>query len=169
MFSIAKYISIVAVGTVIAAAPFTVASAQEISPSQLAAAQLVVKSAPELGNFDILLPQMATMLKNDLIGQRPDLYKQIGQIVDADVGKLVSRRAELDTDIARVWAKSFTEDELKQINAFFSSDVGEKYKTLAASTVGPDIVKASQNWRDRVKGELQDMVTADLKKAGYEL
>ncbi len=168
MPSFAKTLMIASFGAAVVAAPLAPVAAQEISPSQLAAAQLVVNSAPEIGNFDVLLPQMANQLKNFFISKRPDLYKEIGQVVDSDVQKLVSRRADLDKDLARVWAKNFTEDELKAINAFFSSDVGEKYKKLAP-VVGPDIIKASQNWRDRVRGELQDMVTADLKKMGHDL
>jgi len=169
MSSIAKTLLIAVFGAAVAAGSFSLAAAQEISPSQLAVAEEVTKNAPQIGNFDVLLPQVATMMKDKLIAQRPDLYKEITQVVDGDALKLVPRRADLDKDIARIWAKSFTEDELKAINDFFSSDVGEKYKKVAASTVGPDIIKASQNWRDRVRGELLDMVTADLKKMGHEL
>jgi uncharacterized protein len=168
MPSFAKSLLIACFGTAVAVAPLAGAAAQEISPSQLAAAELVVKSAPQIGNFDILLPQAATMMKNDLIGKRPDLYKEITQVVNDDAAKLVPRRADLDKDIARVWAKNFTEDELKAINDFFTSDVGQKYKELAP-VVGPDVIQASKNWRDRVRGELLDMVTADLKKMGHEL
>ncbi len=168
MSSIAKTLLIACLGAAVVAAPFSLAAAQEISPSQLAAAERVVKSAPQIGNFDVLLPQTATMMKDQLIGQRPDLYREITQVVDEDAVKLVPRRADLDKDIARIWAKNFTEDELNAINDFFSSDVGKKYKDIA-STVGPDIIQASKNWRDRVRGELLDMVTADLKKMGYEL
>jgi hypothetical protein len=168
MPSFAKTLLIACFGAAVVVAPLAPAVAQEIAPSQLAAAEQVVKSAPQIGNFDVLLPQTATRMKNDLIGQRPDLYREITQVVDDDAEKLVERRADLDKDIARIWAKNFTEDELNDINAFFTSDVGKKYKEKAP-VVGPEIIKASKNWRDRVRGELLDMVKADLKKMGHEL
>ncbi len=166
--SIGKAMLIALFSTALLAAPLTPVAAEEISPSQLQAAQAVAKSAPALGDFDLILPQIAARTKDQLISQRPDLYQDIGKVVDAAALKLASRRAELDNDIARVWAKNFTENELQAINAFFSSDVGKKYKEVAAATVGPDILKAVKNWSNRVGSELLDSSKQDLKKMGYD-
>ncbi len=150
------------------AAALIPAAAQEISESRLAAAEMVAKSAPALGNFDNILPGLATEAKDRLIRVRPDLYKEISAVVDEVALKLAARRAELDNDIARIWAKNFTEEELKAINDFYTSDVGEKLKANLSS-MGEDILRASRSWTNRVSDELLDKSREELKQRGYEL
>ena len=146
------------------------AAAQEISPSRLAAAGRVALSAPTIRDWDVILPQLATQVKDRLIAQRPDLFREIAVAVDETALEIAAeRRAELDNDIARIWARAFTEDELIAIDAFFSSDVGVKYKEVASKTVGPEIVQASRNWRNRLGDELLEKSTAALARMGNQL
>lgn len=168
MSSIGKTILIALLGTAIAAGTLRPAAAQEISESTLAAAQLVTKSAPTIRDWNVLLPELSTQTKDLLIRRRPDLYKEIGTVVDEAALKLAARRTDLDNDIARVWAKYFTEDELVAINTFFSSEVGTKYKEVAAKSVAPEIIKAGNNWTNRVGDELLEKSMEELKKMGFE-
>jgi hypothetical protein len=123
----------------------------------------VARSAPSLGSFDNILPTLAVQAKNRLIQERPDLHQQISAVVDDIAFKLIARRNDLDTDIARVWARNFTDDELKAVNAFFTSDAGKKYKAVAPG-VASDILKASQNWADRLGAEMYDRALTEMKK-----
>jgi hypothetical protein len=167
MSFVRKIIGAAALGVALAFAAAAPAAAQEISPARLALAKQVVKKAPALGDFDGILPDMMVEVKMRLINLRPDLYKQISTEVEATASALVPRRSDLDNDIARAWAKAFTDDELKAISAFFASDVGKKYKAIAPS-VGNDIIQAGQNWADRLSGEMYDRSLADLKKQGFQ-
>jgi hypothetical protein len=135
----------------------------DISEARLALAKQVMKVAPAVGDFNGILPDLMQDTKSRLINGRPDMYKQISVIVEATASSLVPRRNDLDADVARVWARSFTDDELKVIQAFFASPTGQKYKSIAPQ-VGNDIVKAGQNWADRVAGEMYDKSLAELQK-----
>ncbi|MEX0853060.1 MAG: DUF2059 domain-containing protein [Bauldia sp.] len=168
MSSTAKFIRIALVGLAVVAGPLTLAIAQEISESRLAAAESAMKSAPTLGNFDNILPGVATKTKDQLIRLRPDLHKEISGIVDDAAFKLAVRRADLDNDIARTWAKRFTDDELKAIDTFFSSEAGKKYKSEAGE-LGKEILKASRSWTNRINDELLEKSREELKKLGFEL
>ncbi len=140
----------------------------EISEAKLALAKQVVKNVPALGNFDGILPDLMFDTQTRLINVRPDLYKQIAAVVEATASALVARRTDLDNDIARAWARSFSEDELRAINAFFVSPAGAKYKALAPQ-VGQDIIQAGQNWTDRLAGEMYDRALAELRRQGHAL
>jgi len=164
---VAKKLSATVVAIALAAAGLAAASAQEISAARLALAKQVALNAPTLGNFDGILPDLMVDTKMRLINLRPDLYRQISTVVEAAASALVPRRADLDTDVARAWAKAFTDDELKAINAFFNSDAGKKYKAVAPQ-VGQDIIQTGQDWADRLSGELYDRALADLKKQGFQ-
>lgn len=168
MTLIGKTIRIALLAGGLAAGPLNWGMAQEISESRLAAAEAVAESAPALGNFDNILPGLSIEIKDRLIRARPDLYKEISEVVDDVALKLAVRRADLDNDIVRVWAKRFTEDELNAINAFFSSDIGKKYKENAAA-VGDEILKASRSWSNRLADELNEKSREELKNRGHEL
>jgi hypothetical protein len=168
MSPISQPLRIALLAAAIVAGPLTFVAAQEISQSHLAAAERLTLSAPQIGDWDRYLPGVAAATTDRLIRQRPDLFRQITDVVDAVAVKLVPRRAELDNDIARIWAKNFTEEELVAIDAFFSSGLGKKYKDVAVKTVGPDILQAAKNWRSRLGDEMLAEATAELKKQGFE-
>jgi hypothetical protein len=141
--------------------------AQEITESHLAAGQEASRSTPAIGDFDRILPFLAEQVQNRLIRTRPDLHKEIAAAVEDAAQKLVPRRADLNNDIARIWARAFTEEELKEINTFFSSPTGEKYKQIAGKT-GQEILRAGNSWMERVGEELLEKARADLNKQGFE-
>ncbi|HEY5080882.1 MAG TPA: DUF2059 domain-containing protein [Bauldia sp.] len=143
---------------------------QEITPTQLAAGLDVVKSAKISLGFDALLPQLAARVEDRLIRVRPDLHAQIISVVEATALKLVDRRAELDSDVARVWSKQFSEDELKTIAAFYKTAAGLKFSALAgpAGQLQQGMVAAVQQWSDRVGAELLDKSREALKAQGIQ-
>jgi hypothetical protein len=143
------------------------ASADEIKPSQLAAAIQAINAANVSQGFDALLPRMAAQVEDALIRARPDLHTKITDTVEATALKLADRKNDLNNDIARVWAKAYTEDELKTLTAFFKSSAGQKYLTQ-----GPQLTKdtfaAAKQWSDRVGAELLDKSREALKAQGIQ-
>ena len=168
MIPIAKFVRAAAVVAALVAVPGSLASAQEISPSQLAAALDVINATTATQSFDGRLPEIANEVTNRLIRARPDLHQEITDTVQAVALKLVQRRRELDQDVARVYAKAFSEDELKAIAAFLKSPAGQKYQK-DGPRVFADTLQAVQSWSDRVGAELLDKTREELKKQGHEL
>ncbi len=168
MISIGNFVRTAAIVAALVAVPASFASAQEISPSQLAAALDVINATTATASFDNRLPEIANEVTNRLIRARPDLHQEITDTVQAVALKLVARRRELDQDVARVYAKAFTEDELKSIAAFLNSPAGKKYQ-LDGPKVFADTLQAVQSWSDRVGTEMLDKTREELKKQGHEL
>jgi hypothetical protein len=154
------------VGVALAAGP-SLASAQEISSSHLAAALDVVHSAKASRGFDNVLPTLATQVEDRLIRSRPDLHKEIISAVESAALKLAARRADLDNDVARVWAKSFSEDELKVIATFYKTAAGQKFADVG-SLVYAETLDAVKGWSDRLGEELLDKSRDELKSAGIQ-
>lgn len=168
MTQIGKYVRTVAVVAALVAVPASPLFAQEISPSQLAAALDVINSQPATASYDTLLPSIANDVTNRLIRARPDLHQEIAETVQAIALKLVARRKELDQDVARVYAKAFSEADLKAIAAFLKSPAGQKYQTDGPKVIA-DLFQAVQAWSDRVGTELVDKTREELKKKGHDL
>ena len=143
------------------------AAAQEVSQSHLDAALEAVKSAGAARGFDSVLPAIADRVKSRLIRVRPDLHQEISATVEAMALQLTPRRTDLDTAVARVWARSFTEDELVTIAEFYKSPTGQKF-----AEIGPRVIQESlrevESWSTRVGEELYEKSREDLTKQGYE-
>lgn len=166
MSFLANLVRATLVGIALAIAP-SFASAQEISPSHLAAALDVVKSAKASRGFDNVLPTLAGQVEDRLIRQRPDLHKEITTAVENAALKLVARRNDLDNDVARVWAKHFDEDELKTIAAFYKTAAGQKFADVG-SLVYAETLDAVSHWSDRLGAELLDKSREEIKSAGIQ-
>ncbi len=141
------------------------AFAQEITASHLAVALDVVKSAKASRGFDNVLPLLAEQVENKLIRVRPDLNKEIVAAVEDAALKLSSRRADLDNDVARIWAKAFTEEELQTIATFYKTSAGQKFADVGAQVVS-ESYQAVGHWSDRVGEELLQKSRDGLKAQG---
>ena len=141
--------------------------ADEITPEHMAAALEAVHSAKASKGFDNVLPLVSEKVQDQIIRLRPDLYRQITDTVQQQALKLIARRADLDNDVARIWANSFSEEELKSITAFYRSPAGLKFVDIGPKVIG-DSLQAVRSWSDRVGEELIEKSRAELKKQGVE-
>lgn len=143
-------------------------SAQEFSESQLDAARRASSSAPLSKDLDTVLPILVQRVQTRLISLRPDLHAEITAAVNDVALKLAARRADLDSAIALVWARMFTEDELNQIAEFYNSPVGKKFVEIGPE-IGATTIQTVDNWSSRVGEELLDESRDELAKQGHEL
>ena len=152
-----------ALAFLLAGATFSLpAAAQDVPPEHLKAAKDVISALGATERFDAILPSLAERLKSEYILASPNYQDQIGKTVDAEALALAPRRADLEKEIATIFAKSFTADELKQIAAFYSSDVGKKYlKTLPL--VQRDSLKAADIWANGISRDLTNQSTQKLR------
>lgn len=133
------------------------ASAQEISASHLEAARAAISAIQATDQFDEILPSAARALKAELIQKDPHLEALITKTVDDKAIALASRRADLETEAARAYANTFSEDELKAIAAFYTSDAGKKLLT-EGPIVTREVLRAANIWQNGVARDLAQNV-----------
>jgi hypothetical protein len=165
---IASRIRIGLAALIVAAAFGGPVSAQEISKSHLDAALVAVQSAGAARGFDSVLPAIAERIKSRLIRVRPDLHQEISATVEQVALQLAVRRQDLDEAVARVWAKSFTEDELVTIAEFYRSPTGQKFAEIGPRVI-QESLKSVESWSTRVGEEMYEMSREALTKQGFEL
>ncbi len=137
------------------------ASAQEITEAHLEAARSAISAIGATEQFDEILPQAARALKGELIQKDPNLEALITKTVDDKALELASRRADLETECARVYAKSFTEEELNGITTFYNSPTGKKL-LAQGPIVTREVIKAAKIWQTGVARDLAENVGAVL-------
>lgn len=153
--------------TVMAAPISAPAVAQEFSQSHLTAARATIDAARADDQFDQILPVLADQAKALFQRSNPSLVGEIDEVVNAVALELAARRPELDRELERVWAARFTEDELTQITAFYSSDVGKKFGR-SMPTVIQDSIRSAGIWRDALSAELVTKARDELNKRGHQ-
>lgn len=168
MISIRTFFSAGLITAAIVLLPVPQTVAQEFSESHLAAAREAAIHSPIAQEFDQVLPMLSQRVQDRLIRLRPDLHQVISDTVQGVALKLVARRADLDSAAALIWARAFTEEELEEIAAFYTSPVGKKFMEVSAK-LGTDTVQVVQNWSNRVGEELLDKSREELKKLGHDL
>lgn len=129
------------------------ANAEEISASHLQAARKAIAAIQATEQFDMFLPHTARELKNELMRKDPNLEKVISKTVDEQAFLLVPRRADLEKEVARVYAKHFTERELNDITNFYSSAAGKKLLQKGPEAMA-DSVGAYDIWRQGIAQDL---------------
>lgn len=130
------------------------ARAQDISESHEKAARAALEASGASAPFDDILLSLGARIKEQLISTRPDLVDEIGAVVDEEMIKLAPRRGDLEREAARIYANTFTEDELRTITEFYRTSAGRKILSEGA-IVGRELSKAARVWTAGVQRDLQ--------------
>jgi len=139
------------------------AGAQDIGDSHLKAAREAIAALHATDGFDLVLPQAAQALKQQLIQKDPNLQADIIDIVDSRTLALVPRRADLEKEAATAYAKVFSEQELKDMAAFYSSPSGKKLLS-DGPIVSREVGQAAEIWQRGVARDLAQAVAEEMQK-----
>lgn len=138
------------------------ARAQEVTDAHLAAARQAIASLNVTDRFDNILPNLAEGLKGQLIQSSPNFQNQISAIVDEQALALAPRRADLEKEAATIYAKSFSQEELKVISTFFNTDAGKKLLTNQP-LVSRELGKAAEIWANGISRDLTNQSSNKLR------
>lgn len=156
-------IAVFATVAMVAAATPSMA-ADEIAASHLKAARSAITALKATEEFDQILPQAALALKSELTQKNPDLSDLISNTVDEQALKLAPRRADLEAEAAKIYARVFTEQELNEISAFYGTATGKKLLD-DGDIVGREVLQAAGVWQRGLARDLGQAVAEQLQAA----
>lgn len=139
------------------------AFAQDISDTHIKAARAAMAAVRATEQYDLLLAGAAQMLKTELIQQNPDLTDQITSTVDEKALALAARRADLEREVALIYARAFSEPELNTIATFYNSEAGKKLLTQGP-LINREMTRAADIWQRGIQRDLTTEVGAALSK-----
>jgi len=145
-----------------------VRAADGVTPEQIKAARAAINAVGATTKFDVILPTIAEQLKQQLIQATPNFEPVINEIVDAKAIEFAKRRSDLENEAAKVYATSFTIEELNAITAFYTSPAGKKLMTNGPIALR-ELNKAADIWATGVSRDLtkaaSDAIEAKLAEA----
>ena len=139
--------------------------AQEASESHLSAARAAIQAINATDPYDAILPAVSEGLAARLIQNNPDLEAQISQFVQEETLAIAARRADLENEAAKAYARAFTEADLRAIADFYATDAGRAL-LLNAPVVAREVDIAAAVWRRGIERDLVDAVSRRLDQAG---
>lgn len=154
-----------ALAATVTLAGFAIAE-ETLSESHLAAARDAILAAKVLTPYDNFLPLIADQTRTLFVRSNPSASAEIDEVVNTIALQLVEKRPELNQTIYEVWARRFSEEELKEIATFYNSPVGQKFSNLGGELTALS-VGAGKQWSDKVSTEMVSLVRDELKKRGY--
>jgi hypothetical protein len=144
------------------------AQAQQPSAAALSTAKDIISTSGSTTLFNPLIAGVVEQAKLLLLQQNPNLSKVLTEVADKIRTDLAPRFDELTNEMARLYATSFTEQELKDLLAFYKSPLGKK-----VISEQPKIADASlrfaQNWANALSDEVIAKMREELKKRGHPL
>ena len=158
---------VAAVAIALAVSSFT-AHAQQPSAAALATAKDIVNTSGSTTLFTPLIAGVVEQAKLLLLQQNPNLSKVLTEVADKIRTDLAPRFDELGNEMARLYATSFTEQELKDLLAFYKSPLGKKLLTEQPKIADASL-RFAQNWANVLSDEVIAKMRAELQKRGHPL
>ena len=114
-------------------------------------------------SFDQILPTIADRAKTTFVRSNPQIQLGVIEAVDRVALELVPRRLDLDSDLIRIWALAFTEEELAVLLQFYQTPAGQKFTEIQPKLISTQLA-AAENWTTEISQELTRRTRRELQK-----
>ena len=144
------------------------AHAQQPPAAEIATAKELIAATGATAMFNPLVAGVIEQAKLLYLQQDPALAKDLNEVAAKMRTDLQPRFGEISNEVAVLYAKNFTEQELKDILAFYKTPAGQKL--LKAQ---PNIIASSmdfaRNWANKLSEEVVVKMREEMKKKGHNL
>jgi hypothetical protein len=145
-----------------------ISQAQQPSPSAIATAKELLEVKGATNMLNPLVPGIIETVKNNYLQTNTALYKDLNEIAALLRAEFDPRRTEVLNDIATLYAQRFSEQELKDVIAFYKTPSGKKFVTEEPLVIDQGLQRA-QAWSQKLSEEVISRYRAEMKKRGHEL
>ena len=132
----------------------------------LAKELLVLKGGQQM--FDGMISGVIESAKNSFLPSNPTLNTPLNDVTAQLRKEYEPKKAELFNDVARAYARHFTEQELRELLAFYKTTLGKKVLAEESPAV-EDGFKRAQEWTNEFSDQVINRMRAEMKKKGYDL
>jgi len=144
------------------------AQAQQPSANALALAKeiIIVKGGSAI--FDPVVPALVENGRRMFLQVNPMLGKDLGEVAAKLQAEFTPRTAELINEGARLYASKFTEQELKDVLAFYKSPLGRKVITQEPVILDQSTSNIDE-WANKIGNEIVMKFRTEMKRRGHEI
>jgi hypothetical protein len=151
-----------------AGAQTTPAKPPQPTPAALLMARELIELKGASKTYDPLLYGVIEYHKNFFVQNNPNMGKDLDVVAKKLLADLAPRKAEMQQEIARIYAEHFTEQELKDALTFFKTPLGRKL-IVEEPKVLDESLKAADDWSRKFAEEVVVKFRAEMKARGHNL
>lgn len=144
------------------------AHAEQPPAGSVAAAKQLIAATGATAMFNPLIAGVVEQAKLLFLQQDPALAGDLNVIAAKMRTDLQPRFGEITDEVAVLYAKNFTEPELKEILAFYKTPTGQKLLKTQPNIIGSSMDFA-RNWANKLSEEVVVKMREELKKKGHNL
>jgi hypothetical protein len=132
----------------------------------LARELLVLKGGNEM--FGGMVDGVIESAKNSFLPSNPTLNRPLSEVTAQLRKDYDPKKAELFNEVARAYARRFTESELRELLAFYKTTLGKKVLSSESQAV-EDGFKRAQEWTNEFSDLVLNKMRTEMKKKGFDL
>ena len=131
---------------------------------------MVLVALPHVAEIDVRAQTRATIqnVKNSLLQGNINLQKDIEEVSLKLARDLAGKESEIGDGMAQIYATNFSEQELKDLLAFYKSPLGRKSLEQEPKSIEASL-NYMRNWGDDLAVDINERFRAELKKRGKDL
>ena len=141
---------------------------KQCTPGAKESATEILKFKGASSLYANVIPNIVLQTKESLLASNLNLQKDLNEVATIVAKNLAGREQEIGEGMAKVYANEFTEQELKDLVAFYKSPLGQK---LLASE--PRAIQFSMSYMNQWAQQFADIVNAqfraEMRKRGKEI
>jgi hypothetical protein len=138
------------------------------SPQAIALAKELIFLKGGQQMFGPVVPGVIESTKDVFLPTNPNLSKPLGEVSAQLKSEYASKSDELMNEVAKVYATHFTEQELKEIVAFYKTALGKKLLNEDPIAIEAGFKRAKE-WANDFSNQVMTKMRAEMKKKGYDL
>jgi len=144
------------------------AYAQQPSPNAIALAKEIITLKGSAGGYNGVVPSVIERAKQVFLQTNFSLSRDLNEVAAKLRTDYASRTGDPLNDAAKLYASRFTEQELREVAAFYKSPVGKKVITEEAPLFERSMSELD-NWASKFSEEVIAKMRAEMKKRGHDL
>jgi len=144
------------------------AQAQNPTAGAVAAARELIQAKGGAAMFEPAVPGVVESTKNSFLPTNPNLSRELNDVAAQLRREYEAKKAELVYEVAIVYAKHFTEQELKDLVVFYRSPLGQKMLKEEPAALDESF-KRAQDWTIEFVDVVMTRFRAEMKKRGHQL
>jgi len=166
--SLALALAVAGVPAVAQQAPAAPPPLKQAPPAAIAAAKEILAMKNAAAMYASAVPNIVEQTKNQLLQSNLNYQKDLNEVAVIVAQKLAGREKEIGEGMAKIYANEFTEQELKDLVAFYKSPLGQKLISTEPRAIQFSmsyINQWAQVFAETVNGEFR----AEMRKRGKEI
>jgi hypothetical protein len=141
---------------------------QTASPEAIAAAKELMTVSKMTDQLKQILPAIIQQIRTIIVTANPRAEKDFDAVATVMQAAMETRLQAFVDEGAKIYARHFTAEELRQVRDFYKSPTGEKFIREQ-----PEVMKESmalgQQWGQAVAQEVQKQMIEELRKRGHNI